>query len=168
MARTARRVNSATTLALAGALLVTGCSSAQSAADEPTATASSKTPRPTHIPSPTQLPTLQPAPSGDATYSEVVLGSLENQTTLGSFDSMASSTGRFKVVMSCQGSGELQVDMPDIGVGSTIPCDSDGSRVFANSFPSQVTDPFQVLVSGEGVERWSAEVIEDRTAPPGS
>ncbi|GAA3296294.1 hypothetical protein ACFFON_03665 [Arthrobacter citreus] len=167
MARTARSVNTATALALAGALLMTGCSSAQSSADEPATPAASKTPRPTDIPSPTPLPTLQPQPSGEATYTEVVLGSSEDQTAPGSFDSMASSTGRFKIVMSCQGSGELQVDMPDIGVGSTIPCDSDGSRVFANSFPSEVTDPFQVLVSGAGVERWSAEVIEDRTAPPG-
>ena len=168
MARTARSVNTATALALAGALLVSGCTSAESAADEPTATAVSKTPRPTHIPSPTPLPTLQPQPSGGATYTEVVLGSMEDQTSLGGFESMASSTGRFKIVMSCQGSGELQVDMPDIGVGSTIPCDSDGSRVFANSFPSDATDPFQVLVTGEGVDRWSAEVIEDPALPPGS
>ncbi|MDK1359153.1 hypothetical protein QNO00_02545 [Arthrobacter sp. zg-Y1219] len=161
MARMTRgKTTSAATLVLAGALLMTGCSSAESAADEPTATAASKTPRPTHIPTPT--PTAKVQPSDGAIYSEVVLGSLENQTGSGSLENIATAAPRLKIVTSCVGTGDLRVEVPGAAAFS-FPCETagiDGS--VANAFPvTQVAQPFRVLVTANNDQTWGMTVLEE-------
>lgn len=149
-------------------LALAGCSAAgqPEAAAGAGETATAPITEQTEAAAPSLPPAEQPALTAYRPGNEVLLGALDGQTGPAVLPEIETDAESMAVYVSCEGAGEIELDIPQVGT-FPIQCLPGDPTPVRNQFDIRHTEgKLGITVTGSGEHQWALSVSESAAAAP--